>query len=83
MQHKVLVATKEHTGGALSLPFPLLVLRVGTSGMGGAALPPSPSLKRGQGGAAPLELGNAFGPWHLDLLFEAGWCLNAALQSLE
>lgn len=35
--------TKEHTGGVLSLPFPLLVIiRVGTLGMGGAALLPQP-----------------------------------------
>lgn len=42
MQHKILVDTKKPTGGALSLPFPLLVSVNVTSGTGGAALPPQP-----------------------------------------
>lgn len=78
MQPKVLVATKEHTGGACPCHSPCW----GYLRNGRCSFSPSPSQAlspTGQGGAAPSELGTAL----LDLLFEAGWCLNAALESLE
>lgn len=78
MQHKVLVATKEPTGGALALPLPLLVSVSGTSGRGCAALLPQPLpglvSNRGRQQLLPLS-------WERLLALGTGICCLSSLVS--
>lgn len=70
MQHQVLVATREPTGGVLSLPFPLLLSVSRYLRKGGAALLPQPLPGLSSNWGREELLGTASGPQHSDLLFE-------------